>query len=144
MEGSTKIALDLTTLKKAINSMDAILKLALDNDNMSKQNLIVRNAVRSGLIQHFEFTYELCWKFMQGWLENNRTLTNGISRKELFRYAAEELLIEDTQKWFSYAEARNLTVHTYDITTSDKVFSTATIFLDDAKKFLKVLEEKND
>lgn len=32
---------------------------------------VARNAVKAGGILHFEFTYELCWKFIKRWLNEN-------------------------------------------------------------------------
>ena len=29
--------------------------------------------VKAGVIQHFEVAYELCWKFIQRWIKENRT-----------------------------------------------------------------------
>ena len=100
----------------------------------------------AGVIQNFEFTYELCWKFMKRWLENNlgSSYVDGLPRKELFRIAAEHQLISNVSNWFIYHEARNETTHTYDRKKAERVFETAQKFLPDAKELLRNLEKKND
>ena len=102
--------------------------------------------IKAGVIQNFEFTYELCWKLMKRWLEMNLSpgLMEGVTRKQLFRYAAENFLIEDFNAWLLYHELRKKTSHTYDQEVANEIFNNAGMFLKDAKKFLKALEVRND
>lgn len=110
---------------------------------MSRLDDVVRYGLRAGVIQHFEFTYELCWKFMRRWIEENVGFVDGVARIELFRRAAENLLIEDVAKWVEYHKSRNLTTHTYNTGTADTVFLKSNEFLQDAKKFLISLKARN-
>ena len=102
--------------------------------------------IRAGVIQNFEFTYELCWKFMKRWLEINGEgpAVDGATRKELFRLAAEHRLIEEVDVWFRYAGARNETSHIYDNQTAAAVFELAKAFAIEARSLLQKLEAKND
>jgi len=140
------MALDLNSLTGAITSLERALKVSdnfINSGNFKKDEIEV---VKSGVIQNFEFTYELCWKFMKRWLENNysENFTAGITRKQLFRYAAENLLIEDFDRWLAYHELRNKTSHTYDELIAMEIFKSAQQFHDDAKAFLKAIEARND
>ena len=63
--------LDLTSLRKAVESLKRTLEVADDKDFMSGLSGSQKDAVRAGVIQNFEVTYELCWKFMRRWLEVN-------------------------------------------------------------------------
>lgn len=80
--------------------------------------------IQSGIIQNFEVCYEISWKLMKKKLEENigRTEVDGVSRKELFRIAARNKLIDDVEKWFVFHEARNMTSHDYDGIKADEVF----------------------
>ncbi len=140
------MALDLTSIKKAIDALENAVNEAHNDDFMDRLTPQQQEIIQAGVIQHFEFTYELCWKFMKRWLEENvgRTYVDGISRRELFRLAAEHLLVKDVEAWWEYHQARNLTSHTYDEDVADEVFQAATKFLPDAKSFLIALEERND
>ena len=139
------MALDLSSIQKAVNSLERSIKVAtaliegtVDTDH--------EEVLRAGVIQNFEFTYELCWKFMKRWLEENfgSTTVDGITMKELFRISAENKLIVNVEAWFNYHKKRNITSHTYDQDTANVVYGTALAFLSDAKVFLNRLEAHNE
>lgn len=140
------MALELDSLIKSINSLDGVLIRAHDSKLMASLDEVTRYCVKAGVIQNFEFTYEVCWKFMKRWLEENvgASYVDGVSRQELFRIAAENRLITDVERWLDYHKARNLTSHTYNAETAESVFESATEFIHDAKRFLKELEARND
>lgn len=133
--------LDLTGFKKAIYSLTEALDWYKNRSTVAPSEIL-----RDSVIQRFEYTYELAWKMMRRWLEANigAGYVDGISRKELFRMATEQRLIADPLKWFRYHEARNQTSHIYDESVAQDVFSVVEDFLDDVKKFLKALEDRND
>ena len=139
------MVLDLSSLKKAISSLENAINFA--NKKIKGQvDTIEEEVIRAGVIQSFEFTYELCWKFMKRWLETNLGDPNidGLSRKELFRIAAESQLITDVEAWFIYIKARNKTSHIYNQEIAQEVYDSAFPFLHSARELLKNLEKKND
>jgi nucleotidyltransferase substrate binding protein (TIGR01987 family) len=138
--------LDLSSLRKAVESLEKALRVADDGAFMSRLNDEQKQTVRAGVIQNFEFTYELCWKFMRRWLETNlgSAYVAGVSRRQLFRLSAEHRLISDVNSWMEYHDARNETAHTYDENTAEDVFETAQKFLADARDLLEALEARND
>lgn len=74
---------------------------------------------KAGAVQAFEYTFELCWKAMKIWLESKGLTAQ--SPKETFRLAAMNGLIEEIEPWFEFIELRNLSVHTYQEKTLEKV-----------------------
>lgn len=138
--------LELESLKKAISSMEAVLVRVHDRQLMDSLDAVTQMGLKAGVIQHFEFTYELCWKFMKRWLDINlgSVYVDGVTRRELFRLAAEHQMITNVDVWMDYHRARNLTSHTYDIVVSEEVFQAATRFVHDAQCFLQALEARND
>jgi nucleotidyltransferase substrate binding protein (TIGR01987 family) len=139
------MTLDLSSLQKAVDSLQRAVKVA-SSQIKGKVDTDVEKVIRAGVIQNFEFTYKLCWKFMKRWLEVNigNAVVDGIPRKELFRMAAESRLISDVETWFEYNNLRNETAHTYDAKTTEDVYGAAVRFADDARALLKALEAKND
>lgn len=139
------MTLDLSSLQKAVSSLERAIRVAssriegaVDKD--------YEEVIRAGVIQNFEFTYELCWKFMKRWIENNVSsgVVDGVPRIELFRVAAESRLIKDVEVWMEYHGARNETAHIYDRNTAENVYNAAVRFIKDAKDLLDVLKAKND
>lgn len=139
------MALDLSSLMKGIDSLERAIKVA-SSQIRGRVDTDQDEVIRAGVIQNFEFTYELCWKFMRRWLELNvgGADVDGCTRKELFRMAAESRLITHVGKWFKYHAARNETAHTYDSAKAGEIYRIARSFAVDARRFLKTLEKRND
>ena len=139
--------LDISSLEKAVAALRAVISRAEDGSLMARLDETTRQAIRSGVIQHFEFTFELCWKFMQRWLRANAAPEDvdlPRTRRDLFRFAAQHGLIDDPVPWFNYAEVRNLTSHTYDLDQAAVVFDAACDFAPAAAEFLQRLADRND
>lgn len=137
--------LDLTSLEKALKSFDRAVVFSKErlNNQVSETE---SNVIKAGVIQNYEFTYELCWKYMKRWLELNLMpgLLDGVSRKELFRYALENKLIVNFDDWVKYHELRNTTSHTYNYEVAEEIYEIAYDFLNDAKYLYHVIEAKNE
>ncbi|MDQ6986842.1 MAG: nucleotidyltransferase substrate binding protein, partial [Mariprofundaceae bacterium] len=56
---------------------------------------------------------------------------------------AERGLIDDPRAWFSYREKRNLTTHTYNAEVARDVYQAALAFVNDAKRLLAMLQQRN-
>lgn len=139
--------LDLHPLSRAISSLSGLLDKVLDTDWMSKQDDVVRFGLQAGVIKNFEITYELCWKYMQRWIQNNFESAEAEfprTRKELFRSAAKYGLIGNSDAWFEYGDARNMTSHVYDEDKATEVYELTFRFVEDARRFLSILEHLND
>ncbi|MCA9981502.1 MAG: nucleotidyltransferase substrate binding protein [Anaerolineales bacterium] len=137
---------DLTHLEKAIRSFNELHERVSDEPFMAQQDDTIRLGLEAGLIKNFEFTYELCWKAMRRWLANNVSpdVVVGVTRRELFRLAAESRLIDDVAEWMTYHAARNQTSHRYGQEIAEEVFVVLGNFGLAAKRLLLTLTEKQD
>ena len=137
--------LQLDSFRNALAALHAVQAKSEDSAFMAGLDAITREAIRSGVIQHFEFTFELAWKFMRRRLEADigRASVDGIPRRDLFRIAAENGLIEDVEAWFQYHLARNETSHTYNPVIASSVYARSLDFARDAAALLARLEARN-
>ncbi len=128
-------------LENAIASLEDALSVAqgyvpkVPEDKMWK-------TLRAGVIQHYEFAYELSWKFLQRVLKEMLPpeQVQGVSRRHLYRLAQEKGLVEDVSIWWQFHEARNLTSHVYDEAVADQVYQLSRQFPGHAKALLVKME----
>ena len=138
--------LDFTSLKKGIKSLESAVSVYNKELGNSCGKSDLMRTLQAGVIQNFEFVYELCWKFMKRWLDENigSTVTDGVTRRELFRLSAESRLINKVDEWMEFHKARNLTSHIYDEEIADDVLEYAVKILEYAEALLVSLEERNE
>lgn len=70
------------------------------------------DAERAGLIQFFEMSFELAWKVLKDYLEEEGF--NPASPRQTVKQAFQASLIRDGHIWMEALKDRNLTVHTYE------------------------------
>ena len=99
-------------LNDAVNKLDEGIKQAKDQLDYD------------GVIQRFEFTFELLWKTLKLFLANEGIITRSPkeSLKESFRFG----LIEDENLFLDMLEDRNQTTHIYSEDISKKIFERVT------------------
>ena len=102
--------------------------------NYKKALATVKNAVeladsrelsdleKQGFIQGFEFTFELAWNVMKDYLEE-QGITDIIGSKNAIRHAFNNALIDDGETWLEMVNARNISLHTYDEETAEKLYN---------------------
>lgn len=117
---------NLNPLKKALDSLEDILK-------QPHNKYIV-----AGVVQNFEFTFELSWKAMQRFLKLQGVETG--SPNQVLRAAAQEGLIIDLELWLTFLKNRNLTVHTYNEDVAEEVYQAAKLLPSTVHKLITKLE----
>ena len=68
---------------------------------------------QQGVIQSFEYTYELAWNTLKDYFEHQGE-TGIHGSRDAFRLAFKRGLIEDGETWMDMIESRALTTHTYN------------------------------
>jgi nucleotidyltransferase substrate binding protein (TIGR01987 family) len=71
---------------------------------------------RAGLIQFFEMSFELGWKLLKDYLENEGFDIK--SPREAVKQAFQSEIIQDGNAWIMALEDRNLITHTYQEQTA--------------------------
>ncbi len=139
-------ALDLTALRSAITSLDDGLAVVSDAAWFNQQDAKVRNTLMAGVIQNFEFVYEIGIKMLRRQLEAEADSPAEIDQssfRELLRLGAEKGLIDDVEAWFGFRQMRNITAHTYDHAKAQQVYAGTQSFLTHARGLLARLESRH-
>lgn len=70
---------------------------------------------QEGVVQRFEYTYELAWKTLKDYLEYNGSLNNiDISPRNIFKEAYSSNIIKSQDEYIDMMLSRNLLFYTYD------------------------------
>ena len=76
---------------------------------------------KEGVIQRFEYSYELAWKTLKDYLEAGGVVISPVTPRQVIKEAFAAKIIADGQVWINMLDQRNLLSHTYDVS----VFETA-------------------
>ncbi|MHB8278603.1 MAG: HI0074 family nucleotidyltransferase substrate-binding subunit [Candidatus Humimicrobiaceae bacterium] len=76
---------------------------------------------KDGVIQRFEFTFELLWKALKLYLEHQGIIVK--TPRESFVEAFRINLVDDEKIFLDMLEDRNNTSHIYEKATSEKIFN---------------------
>ena len=112
--------------RKAIFLLSDALK-----DGADKLSLLEKE----GMLQRFEFTFELAWKVMKDYLENGGVIIDPLTPKNVIKQAFAAKIIDDGQLWIDILLSRNLMSHTYDFTKFEAISK------DVEKKYLPVMRQ---
>jgi nucleotidyltransferase substrate binding protein (TIGR01987 family) len=130
--------LELTPLEQSTQRLDEGL--------IRYQRDITDAQIRDGLIQRFEFTYEISQKILKRHLESASPtpgIYDAMPFSEIIRSANEQaLLLGDWTRWKQYREMRGKTSHTYNEEVALEVLGNIPAFLAEARYLLSRLRER--
>lgn len=69
---------------------------------------------KEGAVQRFEFAFELAWKTLKDYLEEQGVVVNPVTPRNVIKEAFAAKLLDDGQVWIDMMLHRNLLSHTYD------------------------------
>ena len=132
------MALDFSPLAKAVARLDeGLVRFCADESDAQ---------IRDGLIQRFEFTYDLAHKMLRRALEEASANPGEIDRltfPTLIRTGVEQGLVQgEWADWRTFREMRNITSHTYDEAKALQVVAAIPAFLAEAQGLLARLEAR--
>ena len=73
---------------------------------------------RDGLIQRFEFTFELAWKSLREYMEDQGIVMTIVSPRSVLKEAYAIGIIDNPDIWNEAVDSRNLMSHIYDEETA--------------------------
>lgn len=96
---------------------------------------------RDGLIQRFEFTFELAWKSLKEYMEDQGMVMTIVSPRSVLKEAYAAGMIDNPDIWNEAVDSRNLMSHIYDeetaISIANRVSSEFIIPLTSLAEFYK-------
>ena len=118
-------------------------------DNFDRAFVLLREALEHGLaalsqlekegtIQRFEIAFELAWKTMKDYLEENGLVVNPATPRNIIKEAFTAKLLDDGQVWIDMMLHRNLLSHTYDIKVFEEVLQAV------AQRYLPALDRLHE
>ena len=138
--------LDLSPLENAVDQLgDGLVQY---ESHVVREFPQIRNQMRAGAIQAFEFTYELSVGMIKRYLEQvsaNPAEIEELSFRDLIRRAWQQgLLRSELDSWIRHRANRGTTSHTYNDERAERVFQGIPEFLEEARHLLKELQVRNE
>jgi nucleotidyltransferase substrate binding protein (TIGR01987 family) len=133
------MTVDLRPLRRTIGALQEALFTYQSRTTDESLRVLLRDAT----IQRFEFTFEVAWKTLKRFLEENSIEPiDRLTNRQLFRLGFEQGLLRDSAAWMLYLGRRNLTSHVYSEAIAAEVFEVIPEFLEDARFLLAQLEQR--
>ncbi len=133
------MTVDLGPLRRTIGALQEALFAYQSRTTDESLRVLLRDAT----IQRFEFTFEVAWKTLKRFLEENSIEPiDRLTNRQLFRLGFEQGLLRDSAAWMLYLGRRNLTSHVYSEAIARQVFEVIPQFLEDARFLLAQLEQR--
>jgi len=139
-----------------MNQQNADIRWQQRFANFQRAFLLLRDAMESnlselsqlekeGIIQRFEYTFELAWKVLKDKMENDGLLLDQVSPKAVIKQAFAAKYIDSPETWLRMIGDRNLMSHTYDFVKFEAVIqSIASDYLPMLQDwYMGLLEELN-
>jgi len=100
--------------KKALATLKRSVLVAQERD--------LNELEEQGMVQGFEFTFELSWKLLKDYLES-KGFKDFHGSRDSFRLAFQEGFISDGETWMEMIDTRNRASHTYDENIAKEIIS---------------------
>ena len=96
---------------------------------------VLNELEREGVIQRFEYTFELAWNTLKDRMEYDGIALATVTPRNVIREAFQARLIEDGEAWIDMLNDRNLMSHTYDSARFEHVIRNI------VRRYLPILQE---
>ena len=75
---------------------------------------------KEGVIQRFEYSFELAWKTVKDFLEEGGLVISPVTPREVLKDAFAAKVLAEGQVWIDMLDHRNLLSHTYDLSVFEE------------------------
>ena len=81
---------------------------------------------KEGVIQRFEYSFELAWKTVKDFLEEGGIVFSTVTPRQVLKDAFAAKIIPEGQVWIDMLDHRNLLSHTYNFASFEKAVEAIT------------------
>ena len=107
-------------------SQDPVIRWKQRFQNFDRAFVLLRDALengpdalnqleKEGVIQRFEFSFELAWKTLKDFMEQDGFVFATITPRQVLKDAFAAKILADGQVWIDMLDHRNLLSHTYNL-----------------------------
>jgi len=75
---------------------------------------------KEGVVQRFEYTFELAWKTLKDYLEEGGLVISPVTPRQVIKEAFAAKVLPDGGVWIKMLDNRNLLSHTYDFSVFEQ------------------------
>jgi len=112
-------------------------------DALEKGSDSLNQLEKEGVIQRFEFSFELAWKTLKDYMEEDGFLFATITPRQVLKDAFAAKILTDGQVWIDMLDHRNLLSHTYNLVKFEEaVKAVHNRYLDAFDQLHEFLQEK--
>lgn len=119
--------------KQRFDNFDRAFTLLLEAFKLGIDNM--SQLEKEGVVQRFEVTFELAWKTLKDYLQEEGLDVNPVTPRNVIKEAFNAKLLDNGQAWIDMMLHRNLLSHTYD----SKVFEEVLLAVE--KNYLPEIEK---
>lgn len=138
-----------SNFEKALQKLTEAIELVQASENSNRSQFIesinyekLDEIIKEGLIQRFEYTYEMAWNVMKDYA-SYQGINDLTGSRDAIRFAFSAKLISDGESWMEMIKSRVLTTHTYNEATANEVFTkVVSIFYPCFIEFQKTMTSK--
>jgi nucleotidyltransferase substrate binding protein (TIGR01987 family) len=89
-------------------------------DAMENGPTALNQLEKEGVIQRFEYCFELAWKCVKDYLEESGLVFATVTPRQVLKDAFAAKILTDGQVWIDMLDHRNLLSHTYNLMSFEK------------------------
>lgn len=93
-------------------------------DALEKGPSALNQLEKEGVIQRFEYCFELAWKCVKDFLEEGGLVFAAVTPRQVLKDAFAARILADGQVWIDMLDHRNLLSHTYNLASFEKAAET--------------------
>lgn len=124
-------------LEKAIKTFTYAL---IEAKKHEKSDINTFEIYRDSVIQRFEYSYELSWKFMKFLWEYAEWEIEVRTASQAIKTAFRSWYIDNMRTWFNMMEYRNKTSHDYEENVANDLYNDCFKFNEELQKFYELIK----